>query len=53
MRFVLKLLVTLAMGTVLGAIAAPLDTDAVEMRDARPPSHLKYVDGLGYIKVLS
>ena len=53
MRFVIKLLASFAMGTVLGAIAAPLGTDAVEVRDARPPSDLKYVDGLSLVKVLS
>jgi hypothetical protein len=50
MHFVPKLLATLTLGTVLGVTAAPVDPSAIEVRDARPPSHLQYEDDLAYRK---
>ena len=44
MRFVSQILATLALGTVLSVMAAPVGSDAIDVRDARPPSDIQYVD---------
>jgi hypothetical protein len=47
MRFVPQFLATLALGTVLGVIAAPVGPNTIAERDARPP---EYADGPTYKK---
>jgi hypothetical protein len=42
MRFLPQILATLALGSVLGVMAAPMGSDAIDVRDARPPSDLQY-----------
>ena len=44
MRFIHQILATLALGSVLSVMAAPVDANAIDVRDARPPSDLKYAD---------